>query len=63
MTEKNTSTGGITFMGALALLLIALKLLGIIEWSWLWVLAPIWLRLCFAVLTTLILLLIRRRHD
>lgn len=34
--------GGIGFFGALALLVIALKLTGAIDWSWLWVLAPLW---------------------
>lgn len=33
---------GLTFFGLLALLLIGLKLDGAIEWSWWWVLAPLW---------------------
>lgn len=32
----------LTFLSALALLFIALKLLGCIAWSWWWVLAPLW---------------------
>lgn len=39
----NKQSGGIGFCGLLAILFIALKLLGIITWSWLWVLAPIWI--------------------
>jgi len=35
-------SGGIGFLGCLALLFIALKLTGHIQWSWLWVLAPVW---------------------
>lgn len=34
---------GISFMGLLAILFIALKLTGNIAWSWVWVLAPLWL--------------------
>ena len=34
--------GGLGFFGVLALILITLKLLGLIEWSWLWVTAPLW---------------------
>jgi len=30
------------FFGALGLLFIALKLLGVIAWSWWWVTAPLW---------------------
>lgn len=39
----------IGFFGALAVLFIALKLLNIITWSWLWVLAPIWLPIIAAL--------------
>lgn len=30
------------FFGVLTILFIALKLLGVITWSWVWVLAPLW---------------------
>lgn len=40
---KNTSSGGIGFMGMLAILFIGLKLTGYIDWSWLWVLSPLWI--------------------
>lgn len=33
----------IGFAGLLALLFIGLKLGNVIEWSWLWVLSPLWL--------------------
>jgi len=36
-------------MGLLALLFIALKLTGYINWPWLWVLSPIWLPLVISV--------------
>ena len=41
--NKSTSSSGIGFFGLLAILFIALKLTGVITWSWLWVLAPIWI--------------------
>lgn len=34
---------GIGFSGLLAILFIAFKLAGIINWSWVWVLSPLWL--------------------
>ncbi len=37
-----SSTGGIGFAGLLAILFIGLKLTGVINWSWLWVLSPLW---------------------
>lgn len=42
------------FMGFLTLLLIALKLLGYITWSWLWVFSP----LIFELIVVIIMLVI-----
>ena len=42
-SQNSPTAGGIGFTGALALIFIALKLLGKIDWSWWWVLAPIWI--------------------
>lgn len=41
--RNNTTTGGIGFCGLLAVAFIVLKLTGVISWSWMWVLAPIWI--------------------
>ena len=42
--STNISTnGGIGFLGALTILFIALKLTHVIDWSWWWVLAPLWI--------------------
>ncbi len=42
MSQSSSSSGGIGFFGALAILFIALKLTGYIAWSWWIVLSPIW---------------------
>jgi hypothetical protein len=41
--EGNSGSGG--FLGLLAIAFIVLKLCGVIAWSWLWVLSPIWIPL------------------
>ena len=41
--RNNTTAGGIGLCGLLAVAFIVLKLTGVIGWSWLWVLAPIWI--------------------
>ena len=41
-SNNNTATGGIGFCGLLTIVFIVLKLIGKIDWSWWWVLAPIW---------------------
>lgn len=45
MSNSRSSSSGIGFYGLLTILFIGLKLTGYIAWSWLWVLAPIWLPL------------------
>jgi hypothetical protein len=35
--------GGVGFSGLLTIVFIILKLVGVIQWSWLWVLCPIWI--------------------
>ncbi len=42
--RKNTTiNGGIGFGGALLLTFIILKLTKVINWSWLWILSPLWI--------------------
>ena len=52
--NKSTSSSGIGFFGLLAILFIALKLTGYITWSWLWVLAPIWIPFIIVVFILII---------
>ena len=37
--------GGLGFGGLLGIVFIVLKLTGVITWSWLWVLSPVWVPL------------------
>jgi hypothetical protein len=44
MSESSSSTSsGIGFTGLLTIVFITLKLLDKIDWSWWWVLSPIWI--------------------
>lgn len=44
MKENKTSVnGGIGFVGLLTIAFIVLKLVGVITWSWVWVLSPLWI--------------------
>jgi len=44
----NSSTG-ISFTSLLAVAFIVLKLIGYIDWSWWWVLSPLWLPLVVGI--------------
>lgn len=41
--KQSTASGGIGFAGLLTLIFITLKLTNFIDWSWWWVLSPIWI--------------------
>lgn len=42
-SSSSSASGGIGFCGLLAVAFIVLKLIGVISWSWWWVLAPLWI--------------------
>lgn len=52
---RNGGTGGVSVCGVVGIVFIILKLVGVINWSWVWVLCPFWLPvvillvLCFFV--------------
>ena len=41
-SNNSSSSGGIGFAGLLTIVFITLKLTHVIDWSWWWVLAPLW---------------------
>lgn len=43
MSSSSSSSGGIGFAGLLTVLFVGLKLTDYIDWSWWWVLSPLWL--------------------
>ena len=52
---SSNSSGGIGFSGLLTIVFIVLKLTGHINWSWIWVLAPLWGGIALVILMVLIL--------
>jgi hypothetical protein len=48
-SSSSSSSGGIGFTGLLTIAFITLKLCHIIDWSWWWVLSPIWIALVLAL--------------
>nr|DAE55077.1 MAG TPA: transmembrane protein [Caudoviricetes sp.] len=66
MKDRNSSVGGIGFFGALTILFIGLKLGNVITWSWLWILAPMWIPTIIGIMVLIIYALyyeIRFRLD
>ena len=56
-SKKTASSGGIGFVGVLQIVFIVLKLCGVITWSWLWVLSPLWISLLIGVLLMITIVL------
>ena len=63
MREKHSTTvnGGIGFAGLLTIAFIVLKLLGIITWSWVWVLSPIWIDAILIIILLAVVIIMDRR--
>lgn len=55
-SSSSNSSKGIGFCGLLGIVFIVLKLIGVITWSWLWVLSPLWIPFIFWVLIVCIIL-------
>ena len=54
--NSNSSNGGIVFVGLLTIVFITLKLCEVINWSWWFVLSPIWVPIIIAIPIALALL-------
>ena len=59
MSSKNNNSGakgGIGFTGLLTIAFIVLKLCHVIEWSWIWVLSPIWISVIMVIVIVIVLM-------
>lgn len=61
MKDSNSggTGGGVGVTGLLQVAFIVLKLCKIINWSWVWVLAPTWVTLLIAIVIALIVMILR----
>lgn len=57
-SNSRSSGGGIGIFGVLTIVFIVLKLVGVINWSWLWVLSPLWIGFIIGIIALGILYLI-----
>ena len=55
--SAKASAGGVGFTGLLTIAFIVLKLVGVIDWSWIWVLSPLWISFALFILVLLVILL------
>lgn len=55
-SKATASASGIGFAGLLTIAFIVLKLCHVIDWSWLWVLSPLWISAGLVILIIIALL-------
>jgi hypothetical protein len=56
--ESSSSSSGIGFAGLLTIVFITLKLTKYIDWSWWWVLSPIWISISLVLVILGIILIV-----
>ena len=52
--NDNSRNGGVGIATVLTLIFVVLKLCKVIDWSWVWVLSPIWISLALAAVILVI---------
>ena len=63
MEKKTEAKVGLGFFEALGLLFIALKLCGVIAWSWWLVLLPIWGSIVLVIVIAVIVVIVQALSD
>ena len=60
MSNEKTTSGGIGFGSLHLLTFIILKLVGVVDWSWWWVLSPIWIPVALLLAVSILLFVVYR---
>lgn len=55
--NKNTGSSGLGLSSVLTIIFVVLKLVGVIDWSWWWVLAPTWISVILWLICVVILVI------
>lgn len=63
MEKKVIKKNGVGFCGLLTIAFIVLKLCGVIAWSWVWVLAPLWISWALWLILVIIAVIIQYFND
>lgn len=56
--KKSSGAAGLGLPSVLTIVFVVLKMVGVINWSWVWVLAPTWISLGITIVVVLIALII-----
>jgi len=56
--KSRSASAGVGFSGLLTIAFIVLKLVGVIDWPWIWVLSPLWIGAAIILAIIVIILVI-----
>ena len=59
--NSNISIGGVSFSGLLTILFVGLKLVRVLNWSWWWVLSPLWIEAALLIIVICVVILFQER--
>lgn len=62
-SNRNSSSSGIGICGVLTIVFVVLKLVGVINWSWLWVLCPLWINILLTIVVLAIIVIMNKRTS
>lgn len=54
LKESKTRSCGVSFTGLLTVAFVVLKLCHVIEWSWWWVVSPVWITAAIVIVCAII---------
>ena len=60
-SSSSSSSSGIGFAGLLTIAFIVLKLTDVIDWSWWWVLSPVWISAVLAITVIVFMFWLEKR--
>lgn len=55
MNKERVTVTGESFTSVLTIVFVVLKLCGVIQWSWLWVLSPTWISVALWIIVVIII--------
>lgn len=61
MNSNRHESSGLGICGVLTIIFVVLKLVGVINWSWLWVLCPLWINILFAIIVLSLISIVDKR--
>ena len=60
---RSGGTGGVSVCTVVGIVFIILKLVGVIDWSWVWILCPFWLPIVFLLVLCFITFIKEKLDD